>query len=109
MKQLFTYYAFFFGFFFAFGTDITCRPKVAIAGLTLPTATKLSHMYREIAVKIPYSISDPRVQEQSAVHLSDSRARLLRARNEQYLRLPRVRFNHRGVGLDIRECNEKAG
>jgi hypothetical protein len=46
MKQLFTYFAFFFGFFFAFGTDITRRPKVAIAGLTLPAATKFSHMYR---------------------------------------------------------------
>jgi len=46
MKQLFTYFAFFFGFFFAFDTDITRRPKVAIAGLTLPAATKFSHMYR---------------------------------------------------------------
>jgi hypothetical protein len=44
MKQLFAYFAFVFGFFFAFGTDITCRPKVAIIGLTLPTATKVSNM-----------------------------------------------------------------
>jgi len=39
-KQLFAYFAFFFGFFFAFGTEITCRSNVAIAGLTLPTAKK---------------------------------------------------------------------
>ena len=36
----------YFGLFFAFGTEITCRSNVAIAGLTLPTATKLCPRYQ---------------------------------------------------------------
>lgn len=69
MKQLFTYFAFFFGFFFAFGNDITCRPKVPIGGLTLPTATKSSHIYQWIEVEIPCPISEAREPSTVEVYL----------------------------------------
>jgi hypothetical protein len=36
----FDYFGLFFAFFFAFGTEITCRSNVAVACLTLPSATK---------------------------------------------------------------------
>ena len=39
--MFFVYFRFFFVFFFAFGTEITCRFNAAITGLTLPTATKV--------------------------------------------------------------------
>jgi hypothetical protein len=45
----FGYFDFFFGFFFAFGTEITCRSNVAIAGLTLPTATKFCPRYQALS------------------------------------------------------------
>jgi len=47
-EQLFTYFAFFFGFFFAFATGITCRPKADVTGLTLATATNFSHSTNEL-------------------------------------------------------------
>ena len=34
------YFDLFFAFFFAFGTEITCRYNVTVVGLTLPTTTK---------------------------------------------------------------------
>jgi hypothetical protein len=34
------YFDLFFAFFFAFGTEITCRYNVGVVGLTLPTAAK---------------------------------------------------------------------
>jgi len=34
------YFDFFFAFFFAFGTEITCRYDWAVVGLTLPITTK---------------------------------------------------------------------
>jgi len=66
---LFFAYFFFFGFFFALGTEITCTSNVAITGLTLPTATQFCPRYQ--ASSKSFSIFPQLGHVSSQLYLSD--------------------------------------